>query len=111
MALPFDFPSGIWKRLVHEQLSAEDLDHVDDGAASLVNELLYIHKTAIDSNGATTIMNDLNWVIALGDRMSMPLISTSRNSITVGEIPEFLSILLNTRLLEADHALRAMRRG
>ena len=56
-------------------------------------------------------MDDLKWVVDLSDRSRVSLISTSRNTVSVGEIPKFVSALLSTRLYESNLALQAIRKG
>ena len=87
----------------------------------MVRELSLIHKS-FSSGGLSGYgmsspelqlidISDFDWKVQLSDFSDVQLISTTKNAISIGEIPSFISAFCHTRLHESDQALQAMQTG
>ena len=114
-------PSALWKSVVRQRLSEEDLASFDVHAYQFVQHLLGIHKRIMTASSTTeatlaaegaAILQDLTWSAVLSDGSVVDLRENGRQQpVEVEALGEYLNKYVHARLQENAEAVEAFREG
>ena len=116
------FPSVLWKYVARQTLTEHDLASFDVHAYHFTQHLASLHKrlrtassaseTALISQEAQGILQDLTWSAVLSDGSVVDLMDGGRTkSVLLIDLGAYLSAYTSARLQEAAPAMEAFRRG
>jgi len=106
--LSLNLPSVIWKQIVREPLSLEDLEEVD---ASVVGVLKYLTQSGLTADQFESEFME-SFTAMLSDMSSIDLIENGSNiQVTYDRREEYGELLLKERLRESAIQCKAVRKG
>jgi len=111
--VPFAFPSIVWKALVSEEITTDDVRAMDLLSFRIVNEIeTMLSKKSLTPEVFNSVMADMKFEVHGSDSLVYPLVPNGQNiSLTVDNAKQFCAAFTNFRLTEFTTQCEAIRRG
>ena len=114
LALPFEFPSLLWRQVVGETVSIVDLMAVDALTSRLLEAMRYCERDGVDSQESFSAKygDKLRFVCAGSDGVERELCRNGRDKrVTFSNRLEYCDAMLTVRLGEGQNQISAIARG
>lgn len=113
LCLPFEFPSIVWKRIVGEDVTMEDLMSVDSVTCSFLNALRHCDEDdVVDEATFAEKYSQVKFVYTGSDGVERELDSSQRQKVVnFSNRHEYCDAVLNARLHEFDEQIAAIASG
>ncbi|CAF4814854.1 unnamed protein product, partial [Rotaria sp. Silwood1] len=114
--LYFKFPSLLWKQLVREQITIEDIENIDIQSFTIINEMEKIIKqnnSSIDTNELlNNILDELRFEVLSSNGQTYELVPNGKNiPITLSNFKDYCSYYREYRLNEFYRQIDCIRQG
>ena len=116
--LPFEFPPLIWKKIVGEDVSQDDLFAIDAISCKLLDEIRYCDSDAKEpvtdeEQFQARFTDKISFVFSGSDGVERELVSCGgkKRIVTFANRLEYCDAVVAARLSEFDAAVAAMRKG
>jgi hypothetical protein len=111
--LPFEFPSIVWKKLVGEEVSQEDLMAIDSVTCSFINSLRDCHlDDVVDEASFLRKYKQLKFVYTGSDGVERELKKGQEHrTVTFENRHEYCDAVLHARLVEFEEQIAAIASG
>ncbi|CAM4974073.1 unnamed protein product [Rotaria socialis] len=114
--LNLKFPNLLWKQLVREQITAEDIENIDIQSFTMINEMERSIKEN-DSSSETnellsSILDELRYEVVSSNGQTYELVPNGKNiPITVSNLNDYCTSYREYRLNEFNRQIECIRQG
>jgi len=112
--LPFNFPSIVWKVLVNDVVTVEDVTAIDALSFQIVTEIKQLvgRKVGLTADAFDTVMADRTFEVYGADQKLYPIVAGgSSMSLSLKNAPLYIEAVNRFRLNEFRPQCEAIRRG
>ncbi|CAF4860740.1 unnamed protein product [Rotaria sp. Silwood1] len=114
--LNLKFPSLLWKQLVREQITMEDIENIDIQSFKIINEMeksINQNNSSIDNNESlNNLLDELRYEVVSSNGQTYELVPNGKNiPITISNYKDYCAIYREYRLNEFHRQIECIRQG